>query len=445
MLRTPLRKSHGRVTLVLYNRPFNCGGTCLYCIAEKGLTKSTVRSEDTLMAKACGWDPVCQLRKRFSNYSITNGGGYKCGLAVKGDSFTNHKRDYMTAYFKQIYDFLNGYVAKDIDEALNRQRDAPDRVVQVQVETRPDLINEEVCNYLVRLGVTTVEIGVQSLDDSVLDLNRRGHGTDAVRKATYILRRYGFEVGYQMMVGLVGASFDLDLETLSETLWHEEYSPDVLKIYPCVLLKDFRLQKGLAPHAFKGWVPLTDGTYLELLTKGLPHVPPFVHINRIQRLIESDTIALGPRTLIDRKIFNGISRCLWQRGVAQSGMDLTGDFSNYTIKCYPQSEGFCFEANADNGAVLGYGRVSFLTDNEAMIRDIRVLGDMLPVGYKNIVRKGTQHIGIGRDLMRAMVNVARDRGRVSVKVHPAAGAVDYFQSLGFGEPDYNYMSLDLTH
>lgn len=443
--RTPFRKSHGRITIVVYNRPSDCGGKCLFCIWEKGLTRSTVTSEDTLMARACNWDPVCQIAQRFKAYGLRPGLGNKYGLAIKGDSFTNHKQEYLLQYFKSIYDFLNGAPSASFDEAKAMQAHAPDRCVQIQVETRPDQIDDSWCQFMLRLGVTTVEIGVQSLDDAVLEINRRGHGVDVVAKATGLLRKYGFEVGYHMMTGMVGSSVELDVEILGNRLWEPAFSPDVLKIYPCVLLKDFRAQRQLAKYADSpAWQPLDSEAYLAVLMRSFPSFPRYVHVNRIQRLISPETIYHGPTKYIDRRTFNGVSQCLWQRGVAQSGRDLDGSFEHYTLTSYRQGDGWCVEAVVDRDVVLGYARISPADDGGMLIRDVRVLGNMVPVGEAPAAGRGTQHHGIGKRMVGLMEQLAARAGSPAIRVHPADGASAYFESLGYVDRCDGYLEKILA-
>jgi histone acetyltransferase (RNA polymerase elongator complex component) len=91
-------------------------------------------------------------------FGLRRGVGNKYGLAVKGDSFANHDPDHLRSYFKALYDFLNGAPSVDFEESRARQRDAPDRCVWVQVETRPDQITEQWCDTMRQLGVNTVEL-----------------------------------------------------------------------------------------------------------------------------------------------------------------------------------------------------------------------------------------------------------------------------------------------
>ena len=435
--RTGLRISHGRITLVFYNEPSPCGGNCLYCIRQPGFTKSVLSNEDTLLAKNCNWDASCQIDARFRQYELTRGRGNKYDIRIKGDSFTNHDPRYLVQYFKGLYDYLNGETSDDFDEARAKQMDAPDRCVWVQVETRPDQITEDWCRTLSRLGVNTVELGVQCLDDEVLMTNRRGHGTAEVRSATRLLREHGFEVGYHMMVGLPGSSDELDYEVLTERLWSPDYSPDCMKIYPCLLLRDHRLQRQLARLAGRReWDVLTDERYLELLNAVYPGIPPSVHVNRIQRLIPPEDIEYGPKQVIDRRIFDGISRCLWQRSLAQTGYSTSGDFRDYRVSSIPYGTGYCIEATVDGGrVVLGYARLTVIDGGVGLVRDLRVLGDMVPVGATS--RDGPQHIGIGGAMMREMELVAIGEGCRHLRICPPAGTVRYLESLGF-RPDGAY-------
>jgi elongator complex protein 3 len=428
--RSQFKKNTGKVTLVFYNRPRPCGGACKFCILTPGFTKSTTRNEDTLLARNCGWDATCQIKARFNQYDLPRGRGFKYGLAVKGDSFTNHDPDYLRGYFKALYDYLNGQPSGDFDEARSLQRDAPDRCVWVQIETRPDQITEEWCERLSQLGVNCVEIGVQCLDDDVLAMNRRGHGTDAVRAATRLLRDQGFEVGYHMMVGLPGSSDDLDYEVLAERLWEPQYSPDTLKIYPCLLLKDHSLQPQLVKFIDTPmWNPLTDERYLELLSAVFPRMPSTVTINRIQRIVAAEDVDLGPKNLIDRKRFDGMSRCLWQRSVARADEALDG-FDDYTVSSLGHGTGYCVEATLrGRQVILGYGRLTIDARGIGLIRDLRVIGDMVPLGERT--NTSPQHTGIGKAMVAEIERLAAEQRCTLLRVQPPVGSFRYFEPLGF--------------
>lgn len=441
VFRTPFRKSHGKITLVLYNKPYWCGGNCLYCFITKGFTRSTSSNEDTMIARQCDWDPLCQLRERFKMYGLVRGLGYKYDLAMKGDTFTRQPREYLADFVRACYDFFNGSHSSSLEEAERRQASAPDRCVTFKVETRPDYIDDERCQFLMELGVTTVEIGVQSLDDDVLKFNRRGHDVEASARATHLLKQYGFEVLYQIMVGLPGSTPDKDRDLLANQLWVEPFCPDAVKLYPCILLReDVAHHLGLANMLDTGrWTPMTAAEYVLLLQDTYPSMPRYVHVNRIQRIFEPSKVAASVADVIDRSMFDGISKCLWQRSVAQRRHDLSADFSGYRIESYRQGYGYCFEAVVDEDTVIGYGRLTIPTDGEAIVRDVRTLGNMLPVGTQNTNRIGTQHIGVGKSLMRAMEETAKSVGSHRLRLRPAVGVRSYFEQLGYSVTNGRYL------
>ena len=294
---------------------------------------------------------------------------------------------------------------------------------------------------MLELGVSTVELGVQSLDNRVLRLNRGGHGTETVARATELLKAYGFEVGYHMMVGLPGSSDELDYEVLAERLWEPRYYPDCIKVYPCVLLKDRRLQRPLTRLLASGlWEPLTDERYRALLTAVLPAIPQTVFINRIQRLIPPEEIDLGPKAVIDRMELAGLNRCLWQRSVSRTAI-AGDDFTRYSVSVTAHGTGYRVEATLRDGAVvLGYGLLSVIGET-GMVRDLRVLGNMIPVGQR---ADGPQHMGIGKAMLRAMESMARTQCCTMLRVHPPVGASAYFTKLGFRPVAPYYLEKSLS-
>jgi elongator complex protein 3 len=400
----------------------------------KGLNKSTTLNEDTELAKNEDWSSKKQISKRFELYKLEDDIGIKCDLAVKGDSFGNHNPDYLRNFVKDIYDYLNGNISESLKDAAALQSVGKHRCVTFKVETRPDHINIKTCNLFLELGITTVELGVQSLNEDVLNINNRGHGLASIENATNLLRTFGFEVVYQVMVGLPGSNLNIDNSLLTTDLWQEKYNPDALKIYPCILLKkDIANQKMLFDLYNNGfWKPMNFMSYRNLLIKSYPKIPRYVHINRIQRIIPASKIEAGVDIEIDRMQFSTVSKCLWQRSVAQKSSNLNIDFSDYQIKYYLQrSNCYFFEALFSNDTVLGYGRLEILSKRSAIIRDIRVLGNMLPIGTRNTQKIGCQHIGIGTSIINKMEEVARLNNIEKLFVKPSYGTVKWFIRRNF--------------
>lgn len=142
-------------------------------------------------------------------------------IAFFGGSFTMVEREYMLSLLEAAYEYVEKGIFKGI-----------------RISTRPDGIDGEICGILKKYGVTAVELGAQSLDDRVLQLNERGHTAKQVEDACRMLKEYGFEVGLQMMTGLYGSEDCDSLETARKIV---DLAPATVRIYPTVVLKGTRL------------------------------------------------------------------------------------------------------------------------------------------------------------------------------------------------------------
>ena len=121
----------------------------------------------------------------------------------------------------------------------------------IRISTRPDCIDDEVLALLKEYGVTSIELGAQSMDNSVLELNNRGHKAEDVVNASKRIKEFGFSLGLQMMTGLYGATPEKDLATAKKII---ELKPDTVRIYPTVVMKN----TDLAEYYLNGsFVPYT--------------------------------------------------------------------------------------------------------------------------------------------------------------------------------------------
>lgn len=142
-------------------------------------------------------------------------------IAFFGGSFTMIERNYMLSLLETAYEYVANGTFKGI-----------------RISTRPDGIDEEICNILSQYGVSAVELGAQSLDDRVLSLNRRGHTADDVINASNLIKKYGFELGLQMMTGLYGSGDADSIETAEKII---ALHPATVRIYPTVVLEGTEL------------------------------------------------------------------------------------------------------------------------------------------------------------------------------------------------------------
>ena len=144
-------------------------------------------------------------------------------IAFFGGSFTAIDEDYMVSLLKVASKFVfNG--------TFNG----------IRISTRPDAINSRILNILKKYGVNAIELGAQSMCDDVLFFNKRGHNSDDVRKASFLIKDNEFSLGLQMMTGLYKSSLKKDLYTANEII---KLSPDTVRIYPTVIMGGTDLEK----------------------------------------------------------------------------------------------------------------------------------------------------------------------------------------------------------
>lgn len=143
--------------------------------------------------------------------------GFDYEIAFFGGSFTAIDRDYMESLLEGAYKYVK---SNDVNG--------------IRISTRPDCIDEEILSLLKKYGVTSIELGAQSMDNDVLEANRRGHTAEDVVKASELIKSYGFELGLQMMTGLYKDTCEKSIETTRKII---ELKPDTVRIYPTVVLK----------------------------------------------------------------------------------------------------------------------------------------------------------------------------------------------------------------
>ncbi len=209
-----------------------CPHKCSFCNQNTITGKQTQPSADDVRTAV-----ETALRKKNYDYEI----------AFFGGSFTAIDREYMLSLLKAAYDYV-----KD------------GRVNGIRISTRPDCIDEEVLDILKKYGVTSIELGAQSMDDEVLRANFRGHTAEDVENASRLIKSYGFELGLQMMTGLYLDTDEKAIETAKKLI---ALSPDTIRIYPTVVLKNTYLAKLYEDELYK---PQTVDDAANLCTKIVP-------------------------------------------------------------------------------------------------------------------------------------------------------------------------------
>ena len=336
----------------------------------------------------------------------------------------------------------------ELAEAQSFNETTHHRNVGLVIETRPDEINPDEIRWLRYLGVTKVQMGAQSLDDRILDMNKRGHDVECTRRATALLRAAGFKIVLHWMPNLQGATPKSDREDFSR-LW-TDFCPDEIKIYPNQLLANAELYEYWQRGEFK---PYTTQELIDLIADIKPAIPRYCRVNRVIRDIPSTNVVEGNRrTSLRQDVHDEMKRrgtrcecvrCREVRGKSVSADSLKLDDLMYQAGA--AQEHFISYITPDD-KLAGFVRLSLPNENSpqtglsdldtlagtgsaALIREVHVYGQSLAVGVDK--EGAAQHAGLGTRLLEEAERVARINGFKRMAVISAVGTRGYYLKRGF--------------
>jgi len=431
------RTISGVTPVAVMAKPFPCPGKCVYCPSSPDAPKSyTVESPAVLRARNCGFEPKKQVEFRLNTLGDMGHALDKVELIIMGGTFLAYPSEYQYHFVKDCYDALNGKPSADLEEAKKVNETAEQRCVGLCIETRPDFCGEKEIKRMLEFGTTRVEIGVQTLDDDIHRLTKRGHGVAQVISATRILRDYGFKVYYHWMPGLPGSTPEHDLE-LSRKLFDDEcFRPDGLKLYPTLVVAGSELESWYRDGRYQ---PYGDEEMIDLLVDIKALVPKYVRIPRLMRDIPSKFIIAGSRDLALRGTIRKRMRelgvqcnCIRCREYGHRLRDgwVIGE-PRLTRLDYKASEGkevFLSYEDA-NGTLFGLLRLR-TNNSSAFIRELHVFGLEVPLGKRRA--QAAQHRGFGEELLREAERIAREEfGADRLLALSGVGAREYYRSLGY--------------
>jgi len=432
----PVRSLSGIVNISVLTKSYPCPGKCLYCPIENGIPKSYVSGEPAVeRAKKLKYDPYLQVKKRIEMLKAEGHPTDKIELRIVGGTWSYYPKKYQTWFIKRCFDACNSMQRSNLCTAQKLNEKAKHRIVGLSIETRPDFINEKEIRRLRKLGVTMVELGVQSIYDDVLKLNLRGHGVKEIILATKLLKDAGFKVLYQMMPNLPGSNLKKDEKMFEELFQNSDFQPDLLKIYPCALLKKTPLYKWWKRGKYK---PYAKKQLISLIKKIKKKIPYYVRIQRITRDIPSPSIVAGPAKISNlRQVVAKEAeregwkcRCIRCREIRE----------NYNPKeklylfreGYKASKGkevFLSLENKKRTKLYSLLRLRITSENRAIVREVHTYGQLVPIAKKELA---PQHKGLGKKLMKEAEKIAKKEfGLKEISVISGAGARSYYRNLGY--------------
>jgi len=207
----PVRTLSGVTTVTVLTKPYPCPGKCIFCPTDVRMPKSYLPDEPGAMrALEHNFDPFTQVRARIAALETLGHPTDKIELLILGGTWSSYRRDYQEWFVKRCFDAMNEADTPDLSTAHSINETASHRNVGLVIETRPDEIDPKELAWLRYLGVTKVQMGAQSLDDRILEMNKRGHTVERTRQAVALLRAASFKVVLHWMPNLHGATAESD-------------------------------------------------------------------------------------------------------------------------------------------------------------------------------------------------------------------------------------------
>ncbi len=465
------RVASGVAVVAVMAKPYPCPhGRCIYCPGGGELPQSYVDvSPVVVRAEKVDYDPYRQVWMRLKQIEEMGFKPSKVELIIMGGTFTATPLDYQEWFIKSCFDAMNDYPNSSngnrsscLEEAHLKNESAQARCVALTIETRPDWAKEEQIDNMLRFGATRVEIGVQSIYEDVLRIIERGHTIEDVIEATRLLKDAGFKVCYHLMPGLPGSDYNRDLEMFKRVFEESYFMPDMLKIYPTLVIEGTKLHDMWIKGEYK---PLEEDEAIELLVEAYQHIPRWVRIQHVQRDIPASYIKAGVRRRNLRQI---VEMEIERRGLknpdiryrevgraASRGIKPNYDAVKILRTDYEASEGaeiFLSAEDVENDVLMGVLRLRIpsgkahrweVDSSTAMVRELHVYGLQIPVGEKP--GGEAQHRGFGKALLAEAERIALEEfGRKKILVISGVGARQYFRKRGYRRLDNSLYMMKIV-
>jgi elongator complex protein 3 len=492
----PVRSISGVAPIAVMAKPLPCPhGRCTFCPGGPGSVYGDVpqsytgKEPSTMRAIRAAYDPYLITFNRLEQYIVTGHVPDKVELIIQGGTFCAFPKEYQEEVvghcLKAMNDFSERFFAggdgassldfdgfksffelpgevgdvertRRVQERLllmkgslslereqERNETAKIRCVGMTVETKPDWGLLEHGEEMLRLGVTRVELGVESVYDDILHYTHRGHTLAQTKESIGILRDLGLKLNFHYMPGLPEKDApriarERDIQGMLALFDDPAYRPDMLKVYPCMVMPGTPLERLYKEGKY---VPLTTEEAADLIAEFKRHVPRYCRIMRVQRDIPTYRTTAGvDKTNLrqtvesaceERGIRCACIRCREIRHAAIAAPEIR-------VMEYEASGGrefFISLDDAETDALIGFCRLRFpsrslrkeIAPDSAIVRELHVFGTATALGDEGLV----QHRGHGRRLLAEAEAIARRHGKRKILVISGIGAREYYKKLGY--------------
>ena len=430
---------------------------CIYCPRGKDAAQSYTGHEPAAMrAKQNHFDPWDQVKSRLRQYEEIGHPTDKCELILMGGTFLSEKEEYKHHFVKRCYEAFNDQESNCLEDAKKVNETAKHRIVGLTIETRPDWAKEKHVKEMLSYGCTRVELGVQTLSDSIYEKVNRGHTVQDVIEATTTCRNAGLKIVFHMMPGLF-QNKEQDIKTFKQLFNDSQFRPDMLKIYPTMVMANTKLYDMWEQGNFK---PYSAEEAADVISEIYREIPKYVRVMRIQRDIPTPLVIDGVKKSNLRQLVE--QQCNIKKikineirareiGISQRDNKTNSEMKNSEMKNsemknsemknskmknsemklniikYEANEGqeyfISFEDN--NERLAGFIRLRLC--DKAIVRELHVYGSEVKLGEQGT----TQHQGYGKKLLDKAEQICKEHEFKELYIIAGVGVRQYYYGLGY--------------
>lgn len=469
----PVRTASGVAVVAVMSKPHRCphiaytGNVCVYCPGgpdsdfEYSTQAYTGYEPTSMRAIRARYDPYSQVKGRVTQLRAIGHSVDKVEFIVMGGTFLSLDKEYKDFFIRNLHDALSGYHSQTVEEAVRYSEQSVTKCIGITIETRPDYCLKPHLEEMLQYGCTRIEIGVQSIYESVARETNRGHTVSAVSHSFHLAKDCGFKVVTHMMPDLPNMGYERDLEGFKEYFENPAFRSDGMKLYPTLVIRGTGLYELWKTGRYQNYTP---DQLVELTAQVLSLVPPWTRLYRIQRDIPMPLVSSGVehgnlRELALAKMREQDLPCLDIRtrevGMKQIHQAVTPDQVELLRRDYVANGGwetFLSYEDPAQDILIGLLRLRKISSAawlpcitehpSSIIRELHVYGTAVAVSARDPTR--FQHQGFGIMLMEEAERIAREEhGSEKLLVIAGVGTRHYYRKMGY-QLDGPYMSKMLV-
>ena len=418
-----------------------------------------------LRANRNNFDPVLQIYDRSDALNYCGHEVDKIEILVLGGTWDHYPIEYQMEFIRDIYYSINTLTTRSgergsLEYEINFAQKSRKRIIGLTLETRPDCISLKQIKKLREFNVTRLQIGVQHIDNEILEYIERDSTVEDTIYGNYLWKQNGGKVDWHLMPDLPGSSIEKDLEMFEKifgvyslvevsknhfvyNLKHPELQPDQLKIYPCSVVDWTKIKEWYENGSYQPYSE-NEEDLIKVIVYIKQNIFPWIRLNRIIRDIPNLNILGGNENVnLRQKILargDVNCQCIRCREVKNNtGGEENAELVVRGYNGYNSTEYFISYESPDKQILYGFARLRINHEDEDLIynelkgcsfvRELHVYGSVVAHDLKG--DKNVQHMGFGKKLLKKAEEISLQNKVYKIAIISGVGVREYYENQGY--------------